>query len=246
MFSPTQPDSQNDPQSNKPKNDNLDDLFSSSPTPPQNQGPVDDLFSSPPPNNAPAGGPYVPPPPQPPQRRGNPVLYIILGVVIAFMCLCVGCIAITGGSIFAISQNPTVKAAVATGQVAFGTGMAMGAAPTALPSDVQTKGAITANQQQSGNLTGFNQDVWTYNGKSGEAITINVTAQDSHQAMVAGLYDATGKLLIGTTLVSSIQPTQTLQFTLPADGTYSILVGALGGTAGVNGNYTVKVQSSAR
>ncbi len=246
MFSPTQPDSQNDPQSNKPKNDNLDDLFSSSPTPPQNQGPVDDLFSSPPSGNAPAGGPYTPPPPQPQQRRGNPILYIILGVVIALMCLCVGCIAIFGGSIFAVSQNPTFQAGFATGKAAVGTGMAMGAAPTALPSDATSKGILSANQQQSGSLTGFTQDVWTYNGKSGEAITINVTAQDSHQAVVAGLYGANGKLLIGTTLVSSIQPTQTLQFTLPADGTYSILVGALGGTAGVNGNYTIKVQSSAR
>ena len=228
MFTPTDPNSQNNQQSNQPNSsDNLDDLF-----------------SSPPPSGPASGSPYTPPPPQPQQKRGNAILYIILGMVIAFMCICVGCIAITGGSFLAVANNPTVKAALATGQVAFGTGIASGMAPDTLPSGTTDKGAITANQQQSGVLSNLEQDVWKYTGKKGEQITVNVTAQDSHQLIVLGLYDSSSELLVGNRVINSGQPTQTISFALPTDGTYSILVLAFGGTGNASGNYSITVQST--
>lgn len=214
MFTPNEPE--------KPKNsDNLDDLFSS------------------PPNTGESGSLYTPPlaQPQQQQRRTSPVLYIILGIVVASMCICVGCVVVTGGSIFAIAQNPTVKAAV-------GTGMALGEAPEALPPGASVKGTLTSGQQQSGQLSDFGRDVWKYVGKKGEQITVSISAQDRGLQLIFGVYDTDGKRLVKNSLFNSAQPNQSLAASLPDEGTYSILVSSLGGTANSNGNYTITVNSS--
>jgi hypothetical protein len=261
MFSPTQPDSQPE----KPKNDNsnLDDIFSSPSSsagtpppyspPPQNTGGVDDLFSSPPPNT---GGPYTPPP-QPPQQRGNNrVLYIILGIVLAFMCVCVACIAVAGGSVVAVFQDPTFKAGFATGQAGFatagsnlgtlqgvlGTAGASGVIPTQLPPDAVSKGALNVGQSQTSTLGAVARDAWKYDGKGGDRIVINAKPQDPDLILNLAIYDPSGQLVDKTVLFTSDQPGLTVR--LPNDGTYTIVISALGGTANNSGSYTVSVQAS--
>jgi hypothetical protein len=214
MFTPNQPDSQND-------NSNLDDLFSSSP------------------NNSVPDSPYTPPPPQPQQRRNNPILYIILGVVIAFICLCVGCIGVIVATGAYVSRDPTFQAGFATGAARTGP-------PAVLPSSGVSKGSLRAGQQQNGQLGPFDQDIWKYKGNRDEQITITVSAGERTLALLVGLYDANGKLLIGNNAISAFNQPQTLTYTLPDDGTYSILVTGLGGTANSNGNYTITVSSNAR
>jgi hypothetical protein len=214
MFTPNQPDSQND------NND------------------IDDLFSSPPNNNAPAG-PYTPPPPQSEPRRTNAFLYVILGIVIAFLCVCVGCIALAAGSYTLLSRDPTF-------QSIFASSLSRREVPASLPSDVTAKGLLTAGQQESGQLSAVQQDVWKYKGSPNEKISIQVSSEDRSLPLLIGLYDANGKLLIGNNVLTAFSREQTITFTLTDSTTYSILVTAVGGTANSNGNYNITVGSNAR
>jgi len=223
------------------------------PKQPQGSEPLEDFFKSTTPSSAPGQGgstpytppAYVPPPAQPGQRRGpSPILLIILGVLIGFVCICGGCFALTGGSIFAVLSNPTVQAGISTAQVAFGTGAAMAGAPAALPPDSTQKGALTLGQQGSAQLNATERQVWTFNGKNGATGTITATAQDKNLLLVIGLYKPDGSLLTSTPALnlSGLSGNVTLSYTLPADGTYSILVYGLGGTANSNGAYSIVVQ----
>lgn len=245
MFSPTQPDSQPE----KPKNDNnIDDLFSSpasSAPKAKNDAPVDDLFSAPPPQNS----PYTPPPPQPQQRGGNRVLYIILGVVIAFMCVCIACIAVAGGSVFAVFQDPTVQAGLATGKASIatvqgivGTGVALASVPTALPPDAVSKGSISTGVSQTSTLGAVSRDMWKYDGKGGDKITILVKPQNSELSMNVAIYGTNDKLISKNLVLSDTDPGFSVK--LPDDGTYSIVVASLGGIGDSTGAYTITVQGA--
>ncbi|GEM_PF-935654 len=208
---------------------------------------VDDLFAPLPPSGGPTGAPpaagprsytpppYVPPPPQAQKKGRSPLVYILIGLALAAVCVCGGCLLLTGGSLAAIFGNPTVQAA-------FGTGFAIFEAPDKLPSDAQSMGTIPPNQQRTGQLDFFKSQVWTYQGMRNEAITITVTMSSSNAAPYIGLYDRNGKLLERTRLTNSGR-TNTLSTTLTDDATYSILVG---GVAGSRTNYTIQVQSGSR
>ncbi len=211
---------------------------------------VDDLFAPLPPSGGPASQqppaagprtytppPYVPPPPSQMQRKGrSPLLYILIGLALAVVCVCGACLLLTGGSLAAIFGNPTVQAA-------FGTGFAMIDAPQQLPSDAQKMGTINPNQQKSGQAEFLKSQVWSYQGMSNEAITITVTMSGSNATPYIGLYDRNGNLVTKTQLGSSTGRTKTLSTTLTDDGTYSILVGAI---AGNRTGYTIQVQSGSR
>jgi hypothetical protein len=230
------------------------------PTPPSSAAPsssgtqmgesLDDLFAPPPTRSQPAstgsapGGPgpivytpppYVPPPPSAAPRKGrSPVLYILIGLVIALVCVCGGCLALTGGSFLAVVNNPTVQAA-------FGTGIAMIDAPQQLPTDATKKGTIRPNQSQTAQINLLQRHVWTYQGQANESITISVSVTSGVLPYI-GLYDASGNLVAKTQIGNSAR-TQTVTTTLPQDANYSILVG---GIAGNVASYTLQVQSGSR
>ncbi len=215
------------------------------PKPSQGSEPLDDFFhatagpASPGQGGQPGQGgptPYVPPPMMPgQQRRGpNPVLMIVVGVIIGVLCLCGGCIAITGGGVLAFLNNPTVQAGL-------GTGFAMAEAPVSLPADATQKGSLTLGQSASAQLGATEQQVWTFKGTNGQTVTITVTPQDKNLYPMLGLYDSNGNRLDKTPLLKG-NTNAVLTDKLPADGTYSILVFGLGGTANSNGAYTIVVQ----
>jgi hypothetical protein len=200
---------------------------------------VDDLFTTPAAGTAMGAGsaqpaytppPYVPPPPGTQSKR-NPLLYIIVGLLIATVCICGGCFVITGGSIAAIFSNPTVQAIV-------NTGITLIQAPDRLPGDVNDQGTINANQQQSASLAVLQPHAWKYNGKKGEQIT--VTANSSDLQLYLGVYDSSGRLLKRTDFGQNGH-NPTLTVTLPDDSMYSIFVGANGGSTG---SYTITVKST--
>ena len=72
-------------------------------------------------------------------------------------------------------------------------------------------------------------------------MTVTVKAQDQKLDLMVGLYDTEGKILAKKSVLE-IGSTVTLTQTLPASGTYSVLVYGLGGTAYSNGAYTIVVQ----
>jgi hypothetical protein len=202
---------------------------------------LDELFGPTPssaaktPTPGPTAGPgYTPPPYTPPspgaKSQRNPLLYVLLGLVIAAVCICGACLLLFGGSIAAVLSNPTVQAAVSTG-------ITLIQAPDSLPAGVATAGTLSANQQRTGSLEPLSQQVWKYDGKQGEQITIS--ASGSNLELYLGLYDSGGKL-ISRTNIGNTGRSQTLTATLPSDATYSILVGALGGNFG---SYTIEVRS---
>src|SRR5260221_14128734 len=119
----------------------------------QNKDNIDDLFNARPASSGSGGNmgtPYTPPPMQPNQSRQNPILYIVLGLILGWICICGGCLLLGGGSLFAginaVANAPTVKAALAPGQVAFGTGVAIMEGPSKLPSDANDQGSLSAGQ----------------------------------------------------------------------------------------------------
>jgi hypothetical protein len=83
--------------------------------------------------------------------------------------------------------------------------------------------------------------VWTFSGKNAQTITITVTPQNQTLFPKLGLYDSTGALLDKTSVIKT-GLNAVVTHTLPADGTYSILVYGLGGTANSNGSYSILVQ----
>jgi hypothetical protein len=178
--------------------------------------------------------PYTPPTYAPQQKKGpNTLLMILLGAAIATVCICGACIAIAGGSIASVVNNPTFQAGM-------GTALSIMDLPDTLPSSATEKGTIEANSTDSGNLeTPFSNDVWTYQGKSGEQLTIRLDSNESGLNNI-GIYDSEGKVLQKTKLVDANRQknSSSLTYTLPSDGTYSILVG------GVDGRYTLEVSSS--
>ncbi len=218
-----------------------------------NQPPVtppndpDDIFSLPP-SGSPSSTnqPYVVPPYSgptntPSQQRGpSRMLYIIIGMIVAVFCICGGCIALAGGSFMAVFNNPTVQAALVTAQSAIGTGSAFLQAPDRLPSGADKQGALLPDQSKTGNMSAFTPQTWTYNGQSGEKITITVRGSQNSFDPIVGVYDISGKLLARNDLSSSNQG-QSFTATLPSDGTYTILVSSLGGAPG---SYTIALKSN--
>ena len=224
-------------------------------TPPTSSGSqigesLDDLFAPMPPGNTPAyssnvpsSGPtytppaYVPPPAPPVQKKGrSPLLYILIGLVIAVACICGACLLLTGGSFLAVFNNPTFQAAV-------GTSFSMFDAPNKLPTDAKNMGSISPNQSQSAQLKLLERHVWKYDGVANESIDITVTATTGNTPPYIGLYDKNGNIVVKTQLGKTTGKTQTLTATLSEDATYSILVGGL---AGNTASYTITVNSTSR
>jgi hypothetical protein len=178
---------------------------------------------------------YTPPAYTPQQQKKGPntLLMILLGAAVATVCICGACVAIAGGSIASVVNNPTFQAGM-------GTAFSIMDLPDTLPSSAKEKGTIEPNDSKSGSLTTvLENDVWTYQGKSGEKLTITLDTTESGLNHI-GIYDSDGKVLQKTKLVNTSgkdQTIRTLTYTLPSDGTYSILIG------GVDGRYTLEVSS---
>ncbi|SRR5258707_9046409 len=217
------------PPTGSQNNDNLDDLFNARPASGDSGG------------NMGTGTPYTPPPMQPNNKpRQNPILYIVLGLILGVICICGGCLLLGGGTLFAginaVANDPTVKAALATGQVAFGTGVAIMEVPSKLPSDANDQGTLSAGQQQTGQLSTMERQVWKYQTHAGEKIKVTVSATAGDVALTLGIYNSSGD-----NVAKSAAPNlkQTLSYTVPSDGTISVLVGGFGNS----GNYTIQVTS---
>jgi Tetratricopeptide repeat len=189
---------------------------------------LDDFFEplTTPPTASAQPGPvpgYIPPAYVPPatKKQRSPVLYVLLGLAIALVCICGACGLLAGPSFATI----------------FGTAMSMIQAPSTLPGDATQMGTLRPNQTQSGSAGLLEQQVWKYNGRQGEQIT--VTASGPNLEIFLGVYDPKGQL-VSRTRFGNTGRAQSLTATLPEDGTYSILVGSL---AGASGSYTISVQS---
>jgi hypothetical protein len=170
----------------------------------------------------------------PAQKSGtNPLVYVLIALIVAVVCICVGCAAIFGGSIAAVINDPTF-------QTILGTGFTMFEAPDRLPSGAASQGTLSPNQSRTAQLDPLEQHVWRYQGRSGEQITIVVSTQSSTFNPFIGIYDASRRL-VSRSAAGRTGRTVTLIAPLPTDGTYSILVGGLGGSFGT---YTIRVTSS--
>ena len=177
------------------------------------------------------------PVPRPPAANSgtNRLVYVLIGLIVATVCICVGCAALLGGSLATVFNNPTFQAVL-------GTGFTMFEAPDRLPSGAGNQGAINPNQTRTAQLDPLEQHVWKYQGRSGEQITITVNTESSTFNAFIGVYNASGKL-VSKSAAGRTGRTASLASTLPADGTYSILVGGLGGNFGT---YSIQVASASR
>ncbi len=205
---------------------------------------ADDPFALPPAmTTQPASGPRVAsslpgqtmPAYRPPAQKSgtNPLVYVLIALIVAVVCICVGCAALFGGSIAAVINDPTFQAVL-------GTGFTMFEAPDRLPNGAASQGTLNPNQSRSAQLDPLEQHVWKYQGRSREPITITVSTESSTFNAFIGIYDASGKL-ISRSAAGRTGRTASLTVTLPSDGTYSILVGGLGGSFGT---YQIQVTSS--
>jgi hypothetical protein len=211
-------------------NSNNDDLFSPLP-------PIDNASNP----NTPYNTPYSPPPyGQPPRKGPNPVLMIILGVLIGMACLCAACLALSGGTIAAILGNPTVQALGGTFQSGIGTMGAIADLPDTYPSSADDQGSIRAGDTKTITSVLTNSS-WTYNGSANEEITVTADAGSNGFATIA-VYGTDNRALkkAGLALNANSVSVNTLNVTLPSDGTYHIVVG------GAAQSITVRVTSNAR
>jgi len=235
------------PASGSQMGESLDDLFaplpsaSAGPAAPKSTFPEDDLFAP-----LPAGAPapvYTPPPydATTAKKGRNPIIYLLIAVGIAAVCVCGACVGLPllGGA--AVLRDPTFQAGFSTAGAIIGTGVSLVQAPDSVPADAKEQGSINANQSKTGRLGALDQHTWQYQGKSGESVTITVkTANNSSFDPYLGLYDADGNLLKRTE-TGRTGTTKTLIATLSDDATYTILVGSIGGAPG---SYTLTVSSS--
>jgi hypothetical protein len=185
---------------------------------------------------------YVPPPPSAQPRRPPAILYILIGAALAVVCLCGICIAVFGVGIANVANNPTVRAGLVTVQVAIGTASTMFQMPPHLPKGNHAAGSISAGQTQSGTLVATKSDVWQFQGSNGQKVTIYVTSQQDDFVPMIGLYGDDFNLIAKSALNGSGR-SQTLDYTLTADGTYYVLVASLGGAPG---SYDIKVSGGSQ
>ncbi|MEP7286480.1 MAG: hypothetical protein ABI947_12000 [Chloroflexota bacterium] len=191
---------------------------------------------------------YEPPlyDPQKPKKQGPNILFIVIGSILGAICLCGIClVAVTSGVLIAagpaigtVVHDPTFQAASSTVQSGLSNLSNLEDIPDTLPENAETKGKISSSEPQTGTLPLGQQAVWTYNGRSGETLTIRVTSKNG--LPMIGLYDTDGKLLKKTTLdiKNGNKPTsQSFDYKFTADGTYSVLLG------GIANNYTLEVVS---
>ncbi|MCC7448631.1 MAG: hypothetical protein IT324_14520 [Anaerolineae bacterium] len=224
-----------------------DDLFaplpsaSTGPAAPKSTFPEDDMFAP-----LPAGSPapvYTPPPynPATAQKGRNPIVYLLIALGIAAICVCGVCVGLPLLGGVAVLGDPTVQAGFSTAGAIIGTGVSLVQAPDSLPTNAKEQGSISANQSKTGRLGALDQHTWQYQGKSGESITIAAkTANSSSFDPYLGLYDADGNL-IKRTQTGRTGSTLTLDVTLADDATYTILVGSIGGAPG---SYTLTLSSN--
>ncbi len=104
-------------------------------------------------------------------------------------------------------------------------------------------GNIEPGQTVEATLSPTATDEWTFTGQRGDVVTIRITAQDGAFDTTLRLLNAAGQEIAynddsGGSLNSLIQ-----NFTLPADGEYTIRVGSFGGYGG--GPYTLTLESGA-
>lgn len=216
------------------------------------ENPEDDIFAPLSKGNAPQGSAglppipgstepgYTPPPYTPPQKKGpNTLLLILLGMVIMLICICGACVATLGGSFAAIIGNPTVQAIISEVPNMATTLEAITNLPDKLPADADKAGTIAAGETKSDSMLFVNQQYWQYQGRSGEKITVTVTAASSSLDPLIGVYDGDGGVLKKTSFSArqTNDGKQSLSVDLPNDGTYNILLG------GISGKYTITVNS---
>jgi hypothetical protein len=167
---------------------------------------------------------YTPPAYTPQQQKKGPntLLTVLIGAAIATVCICGICAVIAGGSLFTFGKAV----------------MSIVELPDTLPDKMTSKGSIEPNSSESSTLTILDYDVWKYQGRNGEQVTIKVRATTKGLNHI-GIYDEQGKVLKKTELTekNSTETVRTLTYTLSGSGEYSILIG------GVSGRYTLDISS---
>lgn len=98
-------------------------------------------------------------------------------------------------------------------------------------------GSLTLGQNISGTLPNGSQSTWTFNGQAGQIVTI--AAQGTFDTTLTLLGPGGSQLAFNDDFGGS-QNSQISQITLPATGTYTIIIGSY---SGIGGSYTVSASA---
>lgn len=184
-----------------------------------------------------------------PQRKGTNPLVIILAVIGVLVVVgCAACFVLTGGAaIFGgqilqqvagtLTSDPDFQNLVGT--LSSGTPGA-GNLGSQLSGNFTNRGAIQRGQTLSGRVDSLVDDGWTFSGNSGESISIEVRARDGNLDPILYLYDPERELIAENDDINLLQGDKNsrIEMTLPASGTYTIIVSAFG----QGGDYDVSVR----
>jgi hypothetical protein len=185
-------------------------------------------------------------PPIAPQRKGtNPCVIILAIIGFVVVVGCAACVLLSGGTIgtFVSGFLGTLTADPDLANT-FGTAIA-NITPEAsnlgsrLSGNFTDRGPIQRGQTLNASVDSQVDDGWTYNGNSGESITIEVRALDSSLDPELFLYDPERIMIEENDDVNLLQGdlNSRISVTLPASGKYTIIVSAYGG----EGDYEISV-----
>lgn len=109
--------------------------------------------------------------------------------------------------------------------------------PQSLPNDLNRRGSIQLGTTQEGRVDTFVPDSWTFEGESGSSITIETAGVGDLDTQL-GIYNADGQLLAQNDDMNSSTVNSRIEFTLPYNGRYTIVVKAFSS----GGNYELTVR----
>lgn len=114
--------------------------------------------------------------------------------------------------------------------------------PEATPAGTQppsTGSALAYGDSDSATLTEQSNVVYTFDGKAGDVVTIELTSPDFDAYL--SLQDSSGDEIASDDDSAGNLNARIASFALPADGTYTIVAGSYGG--GISGAYTISLSS---
>jgi hypothetical protein len=173
-----------------------------------------------------------------PRRSGmNPVVIVLLVVAVLGAVACIACVAIaaSGTAIFGSQFGQAVQEMMLT--VTALPELSTLQANQSLPGNVNNRGSLSYGQELQQTVDTFTDDSWTFTGRSGDQVTIEVNATDGDLDPQLVLYDPARKQIAENDDLSNSNHNSRLTITLPRTGTYTIIVSAFGS----GGDYTLRL-----
>lgn len=185
-------------------------------------------------------------PPIAPQRKGtNPCVIVLAIIGFVVVIGCAACMLLSGGTIGTLVSG-VLGTLTADPDLANTIGTLVNLTPEAnnlgsqLSGNFTDRGTIERGQTLNASVDSLVDDGWTFDGTSGDSVTIEVRARDSALDPQLYLYDPQRLMIAENDDINLLQgnTNSRISITLPVSGKYTIIVSAFGN----GGDYEISVR----